>query len=731
MGAIIQQDLQDLTLFTELLKKRKSGDRLKQVLIHMHRKSWLIAAVVLVVASAPLVTSWIPLSPLTSTPDVVYPGNHAFLHLTGMHSAAGWDAYYRIHSPGYLVSGLKSGGESFPQGNYRYDFYFALQPGHLISLLSSANDVVSLEAFDASAHEVLSERTFQMADFKRVRKGLVRKTLTFSTWGRSGHFFEPRIFWQGLSGVTLARIERIALPEEPAGALREKAEAFEQMMPGVFLDHGYVITRDANGKVTAKGDAAIWTGLYAAAEAWRYKTSQSPQAQIRLEESLWAMHSLCKSAPLPGTLVRYIEPDGTILAEAPSKDTYTGFFYAAAQGLPYVKNPALRRALITDLDHLAGHFLDHDLAFVSPYGSPVDMNPYPSHIFISEAIEELRENASLRRDLIRMLQLARWYFWIHGQKAPSAFGRFIACLKAPQAARFEAELVPLINDLRAALRQVQQNVHRSALRGPRQGLTDTPYIHLDLLLLRALHNLDEETDGQPFASIEELKVLPSQALHALHFLKVAGEMLPKPNRYDTYYRANLYEGKALLRTAMQWHQIDEDALGVVLGETEADTRRNASSHLSYLALHDLILLEKDPLVRFKYQKLFEAQYRPMRLDGNAMIDAMQTAVGLSTKQLGLAWYALGRYPQDRRGKGDLYWKENRKELLEAFGGELNRQARDPLPPDMRPRDAFLWQRSAHSISGDEKDWLYPPLDYLFAYWLATNSANLEAVTEKS
>src|SRR5438309_698534 len=159
-------------------------------------------------------------------------------------------------------------------------------------------------------------------------------------------------------------------------------------------------------------------------------------------------------------------------------------------------------------------------------------------------------------------------------------------------------------------------------------------------------------------------------------------MLPKPNRFEAYYRANLYEGKALLRTAVQWHQMDEDALAAIRGETEADARRTASAHLSYLALHDLILLDKDPIVRFKYQKLFEAQYRPMRTDGNAMIVAMHAADGLSIQQLGLAWWSLDRYPLDRRGKGDAYWKENRKELVTAFGGEVNGQAREPLPPDL-------------------------------------------------
>jgi hypothetical protein len=281
-----------------------------------------------------------------------------------------------------------------------------------------------------------------------------------------------------------------------------------------------------------------------------------------------------------------------------------------------------------------------------------------------------------------------------------------------------------------ALKKIQTNVHRSALSGTRQGLTDTPYIQLDLLLLKALGNLDRDTHGRPLSSMNDLKILPSEALHALHFLKVAGEALPKPNRFEEAYASNLYEGKALLKTAIQWHQFDEDLITAALGETEANTRRTASAHLSFLALHDLILLEKDPVLHFTYQKLFEQQYKPMRSDGNAMIDAMQASVGLSNSEEGLALWSLGRYPLDRVGKGEAYWKENRKALLERFGGEVNGQAREPIPPDLRPRDAFIWQRSAHSIRGDQEGWLYPPLDYLFAYWLARTAISLDPSTDK-
>ena len=127
-------------------------------------------------------------------------------------------------------------------------------------------------------------------------------------------------------------------------------------------------------------------------------------------------------------------------------------------------------------------------------------------------------------------------------------------------------------------------------------------------------------------------MLPSQSLHALHFLKVAGRLLPQPNRYEQFYRANLFEGKALLRTAAQWHQMDEDAITAVFGQTEADTRRTSSSHLSFLALHDLILLEKDSLVRFQYQKLFLQCLLPMADESSPRRLAGQSACSVFLRQ---------------------------------------------------------------------------------------------------
>ncbi len=697
----------------------------------MNKKGWILAVSLLLVAKSPLVTSWVPLSLKSPIPSAVFSGHEAFVHQTGQRDPAGWGAYYRTHVPGYLVAGLKSGGESLPAGTYRYDFYFARRPGHLPSLISQANDVVRIEVIDTVTKEVLRERTLQLVDFPNISKRAIRKGLVFSTHGMEHHPVSPRIYWQGMAAIALVKVTRSSMEESTAVALSNKTKLFESMMKDQFLDRGYVVLRMPDGRIGDEADAAIWTGIYAASQAMRYKMTLQPQALKRLEDSLWALHRLREASPLPGTLVRYVSPEGKPFEQSASKDTYTGFFYGVARGLPFVKDSALRAALYQDIQILADHFLDQGLAFQSPYGRPVDLSPYPSKYFVAEAVQEIRQNAVLRRDIAKALKYLRWYFWMHGQKPTKGFLRFTQVLKNPDAYNVEEELLPFLNSMWSALKKIQYNIHAGALRGPRQGLTDTPYIKLDLLLLRALHQLQDATDGKSIRSFEEFKVLPSQSIHSLHFIKVAAEAFPKPNRYDTFYRANLYEGKALLRTAMQWEMIDEDVMTAILGETEASTARSSSSHLGYLALHNLILLEADPLVRFKYQKLFEAKYAPMKIDGNAMLDAMQAAVGLSTQQLGLAWWSLGRYPVDRRGKGEAFWRANKEELVAVFGGVVNRKARDPLPPDLRPRDAFIWQRSARSIYGDAQDWLYPPLDYLFAYWLARSAASLDAAPENS
>src|ERR1035437_1365264 len=97
------------------------------------RAVW-ITLIVTTLAATPILTARFPLFLLPQSALKIYPGNHAFIHETGAHHPSGWEALFRDHRPGYLVRGLAAGGEVLAEGTYRYDFYFALRPGHFTGL---------------------------------------------------------------------------------------------------------------------------------------------------------------------------------------------------------------------------------------------------------------------------------------------------------------------------------------------------------------------------------------------------------------------------------------------------------------------------------------------------------------------------------------------------------------------------------------------------------------------
>lgn len=644
----------------------------------------------------------------------VYPGNHGFLHQTGYHVPQGWAAMHRIHAPGYLIEGQISGGEALPPGIYRYEFVFTLLPGQHAGLLSKANDVVRIEAWDATAHLCLMNRTFQVADFVDLRRHQATKSVTFSTHGRAGHRFQPRIYWPGLSGVFLHRVRLQELPNYDITQLEKKAERFEQMMGEVFLDRGYVVSRGENGSLEDVGDAAIWTGMYAASQAWRYKATHSPLALKRMHESLQALHELHRQSPRPGTLIRYIYPEGKILKQAASKDTYTGFYFALGQCLPYIRDRQLRKNLIADADALTEHFMANNLAFIPPEGTPVDMQPSISTLKLAEVIEGLRHDAGDRQRAIRLMEAIHLYFMIHAQSPWPELQEMMKHLKRQDFDAVHRDMVPFLNGALRALEQIQRNVHKSAIQWRWK---DAPYQKLDLLLLQMIKQLTVPSRAA-IRKPEELKFLSSQSIHALHFLKVAGLSVPRPNNYARTYKDNLWQNEALLKTAQEWNGMDENLIAAVTGHTQAAVMRGNSNHLSFLALFNLYQKERNAGIRAIYRNLFEQQYLPQQAEYNAMLHIMQPIFQLGPEQTGLGLWALSIYPESRRGRGEVYWQSIRKQRFQRYGGEVSGKARDPIAVDELQRDSFIWQRSARSMRGDDANKFYPPLDYLFVYWMA-------------
>jgi hypothetical protein len=650
-----------------------------------------------------------------------------YRHDTGAPLGSEWVAEFGRHLPGYLLGGFKEHPVILPAGTYQYTFYIQSAPGHLPGLFSRANEAVRLEVFDHTTGERIAAQSFQETDFDRPWRRKVPKRIYFSTWGRGGHTFEPRVYWPGLVSVRLSRVELHTLDAWSESELKLKANRFEQLMGDRFLEDGFVVMRDAKGNPADMDDTALWTGIYAASQAWRFQATRSAQARLRMEKSLWALHRLHHASARPGTLIRSINTEGYASPLGASKDTYTGFFFAVGQCWPYVQNPRLRTALSGDVETLAGHFLDKDLHFIPIEGKPLDLNPYFSPGILDELFRELDEDAGMRRTIAISLGTARRYFRLMGQKPPATFADAEHAVWKHDRPRLEQILIPFLNDVLAALRLMQVNIGRSTRPATRLGLQGSPYERLQDLLRILLTRFGESP--QSIKSIQDLKVLPSQALLALNILKVSGSVLPQPNRFERYYMDNLWTGKALLRTVIDWAQLDELLASSLFGDTDAARIRGNSNHLPYLALWDLVSLDKDVARRQDYMALLERHRLFMHNDLNAMTDMMSSRLNVQPDPSGMAYWVLHRYPESRRGLGEPYWTAHGRDLANQFGGWERGRSREPIPPDLRPRDAFLWQRNARSIRGDTEGWEYAPVDYLMAWWLS-QSARREAVAEK-
>ena len=371
-------------------------------------------------------------------------------------------------------------------------------------------------------------------------------------------------------------------------------------------------------------------------------------------------------------------------------------------------------ALLDDVEGLAAHFLDNDLAFVPLQGTAVDMKPSISTLKLAEVIEGLRHDAGDRQRVIRLMEAIHFYFLIHAQSPWPELPKMIRHLKRKDFTAVHRDRVPFLNGALRALQQLQRNVHKSAIQWRWK---DAPYQKLDHLLVQMIQQLSVPSRPSIRES-EELRFLASQSVHALHFLKMAGSILPKPNRYQRAYEDNLWKNEELLKTAKEWSSMDEDLIAAVVGNTQAAAMRTSSAHLSFLALFDLIVKEKNAGVQDIYRSLFERHYQLMQADYNAMLHVMQPVVRIGPDQTGLAFWSLTLYSENRRGKGEAYWRAVRPERLARYGGAVSGKARDPIPVNDLQRDSFIWQRSARSLRGDDASKFYPPLDYLFVYWMA-------------
>lgn len=174
-----------------------------------------------------------------------------------------------------------------------------------------------------------------------------------------------------------------------SGPLAQKAEAFEQVMGAQHLGLGQVQDAridPATGAVIRMGGApsrCLWTGVYAGAQAMRYRATNDPRSLARLEQALWTLHDLHEITGYPGAVARgfddpAIETNGWPASGRfaglaynkghTSRDQYAGWFYGIAQGFDHVQDPALRQALQDDVRAVCDLLMANDLKLKTPWG---------------------------------------------------------------------------------------------------------------------------------------------------------------------------------------------------------------------------------------------------------------------------------------------------------------------------------------------------------------------------
>lgn len=339
-----------------------------------------------------------------------------FILETGRAQRAEAVASWRLDTPGFLLSGLNfesKRGIELPEGVYRWEFRIRRgdEPVQM-----NGSPLMRLSVFDVTTGELLVERSLASGDFDPPNTAGTR-SLIHSTSGRSGHRFEPRVYWDGdvdaaVDSVTLQHV--MGYSQEDLGA---KVRAMEGLIEQAFLEpipgssrRGLVVSRSRNAipiaeSIEDQGNSALWTGHYVAAEAFRRMADPNdPAALQNLENGFRALHALHAVTRQPGIVARFTDADGNwrvfdplevrwksgrlIVPKPPgtpfieewaksviSEDAFTAFVFAVGIGYPQIQDAELKSLIADDIRAIARHFLSHDFGFETE-GTRIDLNSY-------------------------------------------------------------------------------------------------------------------------------------------------------------------------------------------------------------------------------------------------------------------------------------------------------------------------------------------------------------------
>lgn len=169
-------------------------------------------------------------------------------------------------------------------------------------------------------------------------------------------------------------------------SLKEKEKIFDQRARDSFKEVN-------DGLIGNSGDTLLWTGIYIASQAQRYKVTGDSQAIANLEPALWAFHRLHKVTGNNTLVARrmQLQPDKT--KELPKEwfrgaagyedyiwrghvswDMYVGYLYGISESWNFIKDENLKLALKEDLREIASGFIDNGMA-ISGFDTYLSADP--------------------------------------------------------------------------------------------------------------------------------------------------------------------------------------------------------------------------------------------------------------------------------------------------------------------------------------------------------------------
>lgn len=630
-----------------------------------------------------------------------------FQHEIGQAGFLGWQMDYKTDRPGYALHRMKTPLKLEP-GTYRITFH--LRRGHYPNkgLLNKAYSVFRLELWDLTENKLVTDRELQKIDFSSPNI-YEKRWMEFTMEGREGHVLEPRVYWFGLANAEVSHIEIDRFPNVSEEHLEQKAHNLEKRLAERFLENGFVVSRNFDGRADEIGDATTYTGFYVAALSWKYAVTHDPFTYTALENAIHTLRSTIQGTDDSPFLTRFIDSNGIPFPKGPSKDVYTAFFLAYATAYPHIKNGDLKKKMQADLKNIGDRLLQDNLQVHSSFNSVLSLTPYFTKEEVLHGAESLLEDPEDYKKTIKTLKKLKRSvpvgdFW-------PVIKKIIKALNKKDLDELVSLAVPTMNDalvLLERVRDILREQYREDLFPLRKRNQDYPGKKLEILITQSLEKLPRK-----FYRLSDAKMLASNSLIVLHLMKTAEYVTGQPEFVD-YYRNNLYQQDALLQSALDWYSLEEDFTKLTSGNPAADQLRKG--YLSALSLYNLIQLETNPFIKEKYQIILDRWWKNYRHEDNPLAAALHAATAGNDGMKGLILKALDLYPENQTGFGNEYWKEQASNVANNLGGGIKKgYSREPLPVSHRPKDSFLWQRNSRRLSGDYLR-EYPGTDYLFVYW---------------